>query len=306
MMSQVLTDYFKNSNIDLGSHDLTNVKELAFEGQTKDKIICTIKCNPTQNRTVWLPDANITINDSNELIGTTLANNVTLSSLTTLGVQSQTLNMNNNNISNVGNIAITSISGIDSDDIAVGTTNKYYNSTLFNSDFNNKMSGDLQESASTHLFYTDSRAVNAIQNTSPTFNTVSITGSLTVGGTVTTVDTTNVSITDNIFVVNSNGNSVPTVPTNLVSGLQITRGSTQTDYLLVFVESQQSFSIGQVGSLQCVATRQDSGQCVSDGLMFWNSSLLRMDTSSTYTTSTIALQSYVNNAISALQEIVYQ
>ena len=93
MMSQVLTDYFKNSNIDLGSHDLTNVKELAFEGQTKDKIICTIKCNPTQNRTIWFPDADITINNSNQLLGTTLFSNVIQSSLTTLGVQSQTLNM---------------------------------------------------------------------------------------------------------------------------------------------------------------------------------------------------------------------
>jgi hypothetical protein len=58
--------------------------------------------------------------------------------------------------------SVTSVNGqvgavsLSTDDVSEGSTNKYYSSTLFNSDFSSKSTDDLTE-GSTNLYYTDAR-----------------------------------------------------------------------------------------------------------------------------------------------------
>ena len=105
---------------------------------------------------------------------------------------------------------------------------------------------------------------------------LSVTGNLTVNGTTTTVNVDNVTIKDNIITINSNQTGTPA--TNLVSGIDVERGD-EVNYKFVFVESDDSFKVGQTGSLQSVATREDSPN--SAGVPFWNATANRMDTDAT-------------------------
>jgi hypothetical protein len=107
---------------------------------------------------------------------------------------------------------------------------------------------------------------------SPTFDSLTLTGDLTVSGTVTTLDTDSVLIKDNIIELNS-AETGSGVTANL-SGLQIVRGSL-TDYQIVFRETDDTVAIGEVGDLQALATREDSP--LSDGIMIFNSSATRLD-----------------------------
>ena len=104
MLSQVFTDYLKNNHIDLDHHDVINVQKITFEGNTNDGNITTLKCDPTVDRLIQFPDANITVNKSEDLSGTTLSSNVINSSLQNLGSQNADLDMNGKNINNVDTI----------------------------------------------------------------------------------------------------------------------------------------------------------------------------------------------------------
>ncbi len=102
-------------------------------------------------------------------------------------------------------------------------------------------------------------------------------GNLTVNGTTTTVNTETVAIEDNVIVINSNQTGTPS-PT-LKGGIEVERGS-ETNYQFVFDESDDRFKVGQVGSLQTVATRQDDVNMVASGVPFYNDTEKRFDTSS--------------------------
>ena len=104
MLSQVFTDYLKNNHIDLDHHDVINVQKITFEGNTNDGNITTLKCDPTVDRLIQFPDADITVNKSEDLSGTTLSSNVINSSLKNLGPQDTDLDMNGKNINNVDTI----------------------------------------------------------------------------------------------------------------------------------------------------------------------------------------------------------
>jgi hypothetical protein len=124
-------------------------------------------------------------------------------------------------------------------------------------------------------------------------------GNLTVNGTTTTVNTTTVAIEDNIILINSNQTGTPS-PT-LKGGIEIERGDS-TNYQFIFDESDDRFKIGQVGSLQTVATRQDDGTVVANGIPFYNNTEKRFDTSSVLTWSSAtgrvsASQLFASNAI---------
>jgi hypothetical protein len=106
-------------------------------------------------------------------------------------------------------------------------------------------------------------------------------GNLTVNGTTTTVNTETVAIEDNIILINSNQTGTPS-PT-LKGGIEIERGDS-TNYQFVFDESDDRFKVGQVGSLQTVATRQDDVNMVANGVPFYNDTEKRFDTSSNITT----------------------
>jgi hypothetical protein len=108
-------------------------------------------------------------------------------------------------------------------------------------------------------------------------NDLVVEGNLTVNGTTTTVNTTTVAIEDNIILINSNQTGTPSE--TLKGGIEIERGDS-TNYQFVFDESDDRFKVGQVGSLQTVATRQDDVNMVASGVPFYNDTEKRFDTSS--------------------------
>lgn len=63
------------------------------------------------------------------------------------------------------------------------------------------------------------------------------------------------------------------------AGIQVDRGSA-TDYQFLFVEATDTFRIGEVGSLQAVATREDTPE--SWGVSYWNDTQKRLDTDSKF------------------------
>lgn len=101
---------------------------------------------------------------------------------------------------------------------------------------------------------------------------LTVDGDVTVQGAATIISTDLVEIKDNIITINSEetGSGV----TANYSGIQIHRGSL-IDYQFVFQESTGTFRVGQIGSLQAVATRQDSP--MSNGIMTFNSVSNRID-----------------------------
>lgn len=117
---------------------------------------------------------------------------------------------------------------------------------------------------------------------------VQIVGNLTVQGTTTTVDTEQLAVADNIIIVN-NGETENGVSAGS-AGLEVDRG-TAANYQFVFVEASSTFRIGELSSLQAVATREDAPN--AGAISFWNDTLKRFDTDAdlTYnaTSNTITL-----------------
>jgi hypothetical protein len=99
-------------------------------------------------------------------------------------------------------------------------------------------------------------------------------GDLTISGTTTTIDTETVGIKDNIILINSNQTGIPS--SALKGGLEIERGDL-TNFQFVFDESDDRFKVGQVGSLQTVATRTDDGTIANRGITFFNTSTNRLE-----------------------------
>ena len=100
-----------------------------------------------------------------------------------------------------------------------------------------------------------------------------VTGDLTVQGTTTTIDSENVLIKDNIITLNSNQTGIP-LP-SLQSGIEINRGDL-TNYQFVFDEATDTFLIGEIGSLQPVATRTAS--MTDRGIAIWNNTSTQLET----------------------------
>jgi len=110
-------------------------------------------------------------------------------------------------------------------------------------------------------------------STNQTFGqNLTITGNLTVNGTTVTVNAETVEVEDNLLLIN-NGEAGSGVTAG-VAGIEVDRGS-GTNYQFLFEEASDLFKVGTAGSLQAVATRQDS---ITNGhLVQWNSSQNRLD-----------------------------
>lgn len=104
-------------------------------------------------------------------------------------------------------------------------------------------------------------------------NDVTIQGNLVVNGTQTTVNSTEVTTADNQIVLN-NG-EVGAGVTSGKAGIRVDRG-TATDYEFVFDETDDSFKIGESGSLQKVATRENTP--LDTGLAVWDSTTSKFNT----------------------------
>lgn len=122
----------------------------------------------------------------------------------------------------------------------------------------------------------DSRFVNISGDTMS--GDLTINGNLVVAGTTTTVNSETVNIADNILMLNSNHTGEPIQN----SGIEVERG-TSINYQFLFDESSDTFKIGEIGSLQKVATREDNP--VDNGVPYWNETLDRFDTNSGITIS---------------------
>lgn len=121
---------------------------------------------------------------------------------------------------------------------------------------------------------------NALETT----GNVNIQGDLYVSGTTTTLNTENLTVSDNIIEVNSNETGAGV--TRGAGGLIVNRG-TLSAYTFVFEETSDTFRIGETisdasaqtidtSNTQAVATREDSPN--SNGIAFWNDSMKRFDT----------------------------
>jgi len=100
-----------------------------------------------------------------------------------------------------------------------------------------------------------------------------VSGDLYVDGTTWVVHDQEVTTSDNMIVINY-GEIGPGV-TSGFAGFEIDRG-TLTNYRFIFEESSDTFRIGEVGSLQAVATRED--EPVENNVAWWNDSDSRFDT----------------------------
>lgn len=90
-------------------------------------------------------------------------------------------------------------------------------------------------------------------------------GDFTVSGTTTSVNSTTVTTADNVIVLNDG--EVGTGVTNGTAGIEIDRGIAAS-YYFMFDESDDAFKIGENGSLQKVATREDIP--TEAGVALWN------------------------------------
>jgi hypothetical protein len=102
---------------------------------------------------------------------------------------------------------------------------------------------------------------------------VTVQGDLVVNGSSVTVNAETVEVEDNLMLINKGevGNGV----TAGEAGILVDRG-TAPDYKFVWEEAGQAFKIGEVGSLQKVATREDSP--ISEGIAIWDSMTSKFNT----------------------------
>lgn len=119
----------------------------------------------------------------------------------------------------------------------------------------------------------DNLSASSILNNSTLTGTTTISGNLVVNGTTTTVNSTNSNLSDNILTLN-NG-EIGAGITLLTAGIQIDRG-TLPDYQIIFDETSQTFQIGEIGSLQKVATRETTP--TNNAIPIWNSTTNMFDT----------------------------
>jgi hypothetical protein len=94
-------------------------------------------------------------------------------------------------------------------------------------------------------------------------------GNLTLRGTTTTIDSTTINIKDNMITLNNGA----AYTSGLQAGIEINRGTGYCNYYFVFDEPSTLFKVGMQGSLQAVATRDDTVS--SNAIPFYNASNYR-------------------------------
>mgnify|MGYP007100043951 FL=1 len=128
--------------------------------------------------------------------------------------------------------------------------------------------------SNTEFDYLNGLDQNLSTNSDVAFDSLTI-NDLYVAGSSWIVNSGQVSTSDNIILLNYG--EVGAGVTAGSAGIQIDRGSSP-DYQFIFDEPSDSFKIGEIGSLQKVATREDSPN--NNSIPFYNSSAFRFDTES--------------------------
>lgn len=141
------------------------------------------------------------------------------------------------------------------------------------------------------LKYSGNTKVEAVNTGASVAGNLTIAGNLTVSGTTTTVDTQDLLVTDKIITVN-NGEVGAGMTGGTQAGMDVDRGS-ETNYRFVFDETQDNFRVGETGSEQAVATREDAP--INGRIPYWDSTAVMFKTDSglpyddVVTTSTVPL-----------------
>ena len=121
---------------------------------------------------------------------------------------------------------------------------------------------------------TDTKLADKLDKTGGTISSdLTVSGNFTVNGTTTTINSTEVTTADNIIVLNDG--EVGAGVTAGSSGLEVDRGSA-TNYEFKFDETDDSFKLGEIGSLQKVATREDSP--TDTGIAVWDATTSKLVT----------------------------
>ena len=166
-----------------------------------------------------------------------------------------------NNITNVGDIAVDSISA-DGTDINVAVSDNSATAFTIKQSTNNYLvidTGDGGESVAIGTGVSGT-AVSIGHTTSETTvnDNLTVTGDFTVNGTTTTVDTTNTTVKDSLLELNSGATS-----NSNDCGIVIERGSTGDNAILMWDESADTFVVGTT-----TATGASTGNLtVTDGAL---------------------------------------
>ena len=166
------------------------------------------------------------------------SDNLTATGTISLGATS----FNDNAITNVGDIALDSISA-DGTDINVAVSDNSATAFTIKQGSDNYLVIDTANSSESVAIGTgiSGTAISIGHSTSETTinDNLTITGNLTVSGTTTTVNTTNTTVSDNLLELNSGAGS----NSNDV-GIIVQRGSTGNDALFMWDESEDKFALG--------------------------------------------------------------
>ena len=166
------------------------------------------------------------------------SDNLTATGTISLGATS----FNDNAITNVGDIALDSISA-DGTDINVAVSDNSATAFTIKQGSDNYLVIDTANSSESVAIGTgiSGTAISIGHTTSETTvnDNLTVTGNLTVSGTTTTVNTTNTTVSDNLLELNSGAGS----NSNDV-GIIVQRGSTGNDALFMWDESEDKFALG--------------------------------------------------------------
>jgi hypothetical protein len=151
-----------------------------------------------------------------------------------------------NNITNVGDIALDSISA-DGTDINVAVSDNSATALTIKQGSDAYLIIDTADSSESVSIGTgvSGTAITLGHSTSEVTvsDNLTVTGNLTVSGTTTTVDTTNTTIKDNLLELNSGASS-----NSNDAGIIIQRGSTGNDALIIWDESEDKWALGTTTS----------------------------------------------------------
>ena len=151
-----------------------------------------------------------------------------------------------NNITNVGDIALDSISA-DGTDINIAVSDNSATALTIKQGSDAYLIIDTANSSESVSIGTgiSGTAITLGHSTSEVTvaDNLTVTGNLTVSGTTTTVDTTNTTIKDNLLELNSGASS-----NSNDAGIIIQRGSTGNDALIIWDESEDKWALGTTTS----------------------------------------------------------
>jgi hypothetical protein len=240
----------------------TNTNVLYFPLAASNSLYATLgassnSTNFSSNTSVWASNtsffsSNVAVFSSNTAI---TACNIALFSSNTSITACNISNFSSNTAITACNIALfssnTSITACNISNFSSNTAITACNISIFSSN-TGITSCNIAIASSNAAFWTSN---NALKLTGGTLSgSLTVNGDLFIQGSTTTVNTSTLTIQDNILLINRNQTGTP--PSSLWSGIEVERGDA-SNYYFIFEEATQLFKVGLSNSLQAVTTRND-------------------------------------------------